>query len=71
MRATPSQTVGPFLSIGLDWGADGADADGTRISGRVLDGAGDPVPDRPHFCDAASKISTTPSTIGSPCPSRS
>ena len=45
MRATPSQTVGPFLSIGLDWGADGADADGTSISGRVLDGAGDPVPD--------------------------
>jgi len=44
---TPSQTVGPFFSIGL------ADAtqntlvpDGSvRIVGQVLDGAGDPVPD--------------------------
>ena len=46
-RTTPSQTVGPFFSIGL------ADAtqnvlvpDGSvRIVGQVLDGAGDPVPD--------------------------
>jgi len=46
-RVTPSQTVGPFFSIGL------ADAtqnvlvpDGSvRIVGQVLDGAGDPVPD--------------------------
>ena len=37
--------MGPFLSIGLDWGAVGADAGGVRIAGRVLDGAGDPVPD--------------------------
>lgn len=43
---TPSQTVGPYFSIGL------ADAhshelvpNGISISGRVLDGAGDPVPD--------------------------
>jgi protocatechuate 3,4-dioxygenase alpha subunit len=48
--ATPSQTVGPFLELGLPW-EDGpyAVADGTpgaiRISGRVLDGAGEPVPD--------------------------
>jgi len=43
---TPSQTVGPFLAIGLPW-EDGpvADADGVRISGLVLDGAGKPVPD--------------------------
>jgi protocatechuate 3,4-dioxygenase, alpha subunit len=43
---TPSQTVGPFLSIGLPW-EDGpvADANGVRISGRVIDGAGEPVPD--------------------------
>jgi protocatechuate 3,4-dioxygenase, alpha subunit len=47
---TPSQTVGPFLSIGLTW-ADGhlvvpEDAPGAvRISGVVRDGAGDPVTD--------------------------
>lgn len=47
---TPSQTVGPFFSIGLTWpegqyvvpeGSPGA----LWIRGRVLDGAGDPVPD--------------------------
>jgi protocatechuate 3,4-dioxygenase alpha subunit len=47
---TPSQTVGPFFSLGLPWedgpfvvpeGSEGA----IRIRGRVLDGAGDPVPD--------------------------
>jgi protocatechuate 3,4-dioxygenase, alpha subunit len=52
MRAglTPSQTVGPFLHIGLPWpdgpfvvpeGTPGA----VRISGVVRDGAGQPVPD--------------------------
>jgi protocatechuate 3,4-dioxygenase alpha subunit len=47
---TPSQTIGPFLAIGLPWpdgpevvpaGTEGA----ITISGRVLDGAGEPVPD--------------------------
>jgi protocatechuate 3,4-dioxygenase, alpha subunit len=47
---TPSQTVGPFFAIGLPWpdgpfvvpeGAPGA----VWLRGRVLDGAGDPVPD--------------------------
>ena len=43
---TPSQTVGPFLEIGLPW-KDGpvADPRGVRISGHVLDGNGDPIPD--------------------------
>jgi protocatechuate 3,4-dioxygenase alpha subunit len=47
---TPSQTVGPFLHIGLPW-ADGpavvpAGADGAiTVRGRVLDGAGEGVPD--------------------------
>jgi protocatechuate 3,4-dioxygenase alpha subunit len=43
---TPSQTVGPFLAIELPWD-DGpvADVNGVRISGRVIDGAGEPVPD--------------------------
>jgi protocatechuate 3,4-dioxygenase, alpha subunit len=47
---TPSQTVGPFLSLGLTWpkghlvvpeGSPGA----IRISGVLYDGAGAPVPD--------------------------
>ncbi|MDW5330284.1 protocatechuate 3,4-dioxygenase subunit alpha [Plantactinospora sp. KLBMP9567] len=47
---TPSQTVGPFLHIGLPW-PDGPDVvpAGTpgaiMISGRITDGAGEPVPD--------------------------
>jgi protocatechuate 3,4-dioxygenase alpha subunit len=47
---TPSQTIGPFFAVGLPW-PDGPDvvAAGTpgsvRIGGRVVDGAGDPVPD--------------------------
>ena len=47
---TPSQTIGPFFAVGLPW-PDGPDvvADGSPgacwIGGRVLDGAGDPVPD--------------------------
>ena len=46
MRSTPSQTVGPYLAIGLPWD-DGpvADPDGVRVSGVVYDGAGEPVPD--------------------------
>lgn len=47
---TPAQTVGPYLELGLPWedgpfaAAEGA-AGAVRISGRVLDGAGDPIPD--------------------------
>ena len=47
---TPSQTVGPFLAIGLPW-PDGpfVVADGTpgaiSIEGRVFDGAGQALPD--------------------------
>ena len=43
---TPSQTVGPFLDLGLPWEKGPiADPDGVRVSGHVLDGAGEPVPD--------------------------
>jgi protocatechuate 3,4-dioxygenase, alpha subunit len=47
---TPSQTIGPFFAVGICWpdGPDvvGRDTPGARwIGGRVLDGAGDPVPD--------------------------
>ena len=47
---TPSQTVGPFLSIGLRW-EDGpyvvppGTSDAVWLRGRVLDGAGEVVPD--------------------------
>lgn len=47
---TPSQTVGPFFSVGLPW-PDGlyAVSEGTPgaiwLRGRILDGRGDPVPD--------------------------
>ena len=47
LGTTPSQTVGPFLSIVLPW-PDGPDvvADGgITLTGRVTDGHGDPVPD--------------------------
>ena len=51
LPGTPSQTVGPFLTIGLDWGRAGRMVvpDGTPgafwIRGEILDGAGDPIPD--------------------------
>lgn len=43
---TPSQTVGPFFGFAMPF-PDGlrADAEGTRVEGQVLDGAGEPVPD--------------------------
>ncbi|SDG61004.1 protocatechuate 3,4-dioxygenase subunit alpha [Pseudonocardia oroxyli] len=44
---TPSQTVGPYLRIGLDW-ADGPDvvpSGGVTIGGTVYDGAGAPITD--------------------------
>jgi protocatechuate 3,4-dioxygenase, alpha subunit len=46
VEQTPSQTVGPYFSLGLlDRAADEVVPGGLRISGRVLDGAGEPVPD--------------------------
>jgi protocatechuate 3,4-dioxygenase, alpha subunit len=43
VNETPSQTVGPFFSIGMaPRDVPGA---GVTLEGRVLDGAGDPVPD--------------------------
>ena len=48
---TPSQTVGPFFSIGLcrerqnELSGGTAGAERIRIAGVVLDGAGAPVPD--------------------------
>jgi protocatechuate 3,4-dioxygenase alpha subunit len=50
MSVTPGQTVGPFFAFGLEYDGDSAlVAPGTpgaiRLHGRVLDGAGEPVPD--------------------------
>jgi protocatechuate 3,4-dioxygenase, alpha subunit len=43
---TPSQTVGPYFSIGLLANrSNEVAADGIVVTGRVLDGAGEPVPD--------------------------
>jgi protocatechuate 3,4-dioxygenase, alpha subunit len=49
-HSTPSQTVGPFFSIGFNWMnrrdvADGIPGERVTIHGRVLDGDGQPVPD--------------------------
>jgi protocatechuate 3,4-dioxygenase alpha subunit len=50
LGTTPSATVGPYLAIGLTWpdgeeaAAEGAEG-GFWIRGRILDGAGDVVPD--------------------------
>ncbi len=50
LPATPSQTVGPYLALGLPW-EDGPYAvhesapDAIRIAGVVLDGQGEPIPD--------------------------
>jgi protocatechuate 3,4-dioxygenase alpha subunit len=61
---TPSQTVGPFLHIGLPWG-DGPDVvpDGTPgaivLSGQIVDGEGAPVPDallETWQCDADGRF---------------
>jgi protocatechuate 3,4-dioxygenase, alpha subunit len=41
--STPSQTVGPFFALGLP--GRNAAAEGVWLRGRVLDGAGEPVPD--------------------------
>lgn len=48
---TPSQTVGPYLHIGLDWlnttelAGPGVSGERIVITGRVLDADGQPVPD--------------------------
>jgi len=51
LRATTSQTVGPFFSIGFSWlyrdnlAGEGVSGEHVEISGRILDGDGKPVPD--------------------------
>jgi protocatechuate 3,4-dioxygenase alpha subunit len=51
LRASTSQTIGPYLRIGLEWmviedlGSAGVAGERVRIEGRVLDGDGRPVND--------------------------
>jgi protocatechuate 3,4-dioxygenase, alpha subunit len=51
MEPTASQTVGPYLHIGLDWlkrdqlAGPGASGERVTIAGRILDGDGTPVSD--------------------------
>jgi protocatechuate 3,4-dioxygenase alpha subunit len=51
LYTTASQTVGPYLHIGLAWldngnlAADGVSGERVAISGRIFDGNGAPVPD--------------------------
>jgi protocatechuate 3,4-dioxygenase alpha subunit len=51
LETTASQTVGPYLHIGLTWlvtdnlAATGVDGDPITISGRITDGDGNPVND--------------------------
>jgi protocatechuate 3,4-dioxygenase alpha subunit len=51
LRGTTSQTIGPYLRIGLEWmvieelAARGVAGEPVRIEGRVLDGDGKPVND--------------------------
>jgi protocatechuate 3,4-dioxygenase alpha subunit len=51
LKRTPSQTVGPFFHLGLDWlnngdlAAPGVAGERIAISGTVRDGEGNPVPD--------------------------
>jgi protocatechuate 3,4-dioxygenase, alpha subunit len=50
LPSTPGQTVGPFFGLSLPYGDGPAlvppgHPDAVRLHGRVLDGAGDPVPD--------------------------
>jgi protocatechuate 3,4-dioxygenase alpha subunit len=51
LRATTSQTVGPFFKIGFSWlyrdnlAGPGVSGERVEIAGRILDGDGKPVPD--------------------------
>jgi protocatechuate 3,4-dioxygenase alpha subunit len=50
LLATPSQTAGPYVSIGTEWAANGlvvpeGSPGAITVGGRVLDGSGEPVTD--------------------------
>ena len=46
MTTTPSQTVGPYFAIGMSRAPlNELVADGVELTGRLLDGQGEPIPD--------------------------
>jgi protocatechuate 3,4-dioxygenase alpha subunit len=73
---TPSQTVGPFFHIGLPYDAGPHMVGSARpgaftLSGRVLDGAGDPVPDalvELWQADENGEFARTPGVYAEPAP---
>jgi protocatechuate 3,4-dioxygenase alpha subunit len=69
-RRSPSQTVGPYFAIALPWKDGGrvTGVSGERIvlEGRVLDGAGQPVPDALVETWQAPDRDTPPSPDGKP-----
>ena len=67
---TPGQTVGPFFAFGLEYDGDAQlvpddHPDALRLHGRVLDGAGQPVPDALVELWQAGPDGRAPRTAGS------
>lgn len=67
---TAGQTVGPFFAFGLEYDAGPVlvpedHPDAVRLRGRVLDGAGDPVPDALLELWQADPAGTVPQVAGS------
>jgi protocatechuate 3,4-dioxygenase alpha subunit len=68
---TPGQTVGPFFHLGLPYAGGNELVPAThpevvRLHGRVLDGAGDPVPDAMielRQADPAGRVSREPGSL--------
>jgi protocatechuate 3,4-dioxygenase alpha subunit len=71
LAPTPGQTVGPFYGYALPYDGDSAlvpvsHPEAVRLHGRVLDGAGDPVPDallELWQADPAGRVSREPGSL--------
>ena len=71
LAPTPGQTVGPFYGYALPYDGDSAlvpptHPDAVRLHGRVLDGAGDPVPDallELWQADPSGRVSREPGSL--------
>ena len=67
----PGQTIGPFFGFALPWGGDGqlvppGSPGAVRLCGRVLDGAGAPVPDallEIWQADAEGRVAQEPGSL--------
>jgi protocatechuate 3,4-dioxygenase alpha subunit len=70
LTPTPGQTIGPFFGYALPYDDDWAlvppgRADAVRLHGRVLDGAGDPIPDALVELWQADPAGVVPQAAGS------